>query len=235
MAFPDHGIVIRVLDFLESNPDLEERFFRKVRKYSHGCWTFTGSRGGDGYGYFFIPELKCQIAAHRFSYLLEYGVLPEGLLVLHECDNKPCVRPDHLFLGTWKDNMVDKTNKGRNNAPAGMRNGGACLTDSQVMEIFSSTSTVIQLSEKFGISRSHVSAIRCGHVWKHLQHFNDRSKPKRKLPVGATLSKLVEDEVLEIRHLHSTGLWTYRSLGEEFAVSEITVANICKRRTWKHI
>ena len=92
----------------------DDRFWAKVEK-TDGCWLWTGAiSGGTGYGGF-AWELKphLQTGAHRASWLLHNGEIPEGLWVLHHCDNRRCVRPDHLFLGTAKDNHTDMLVKGR--------------------------------------------------------------------------------------------------------------------------
>ncbi len=87
-----------------------ERFWSKVEK-SPDCWLWKAATAS-GYGTFRGPD-GLMIGAHRMSYILAYGAIPDGLQVLHTCDNKLCVRPDHLFLGTHQDNMDDMLAKGR--------------------------------------------------------------------------------------------------------------------------
>jgi len=88
----------------------KERFFARVNKIPGGCWEWTGPLEPSGYA-------RCwggtKERAHRFSWMIYNGPIPEGMLVLHKCDNKKCVNPDHLFLGTQLDNMRDKVEKGR--------------------------------------------------------------------------------------------------------------------------
>lgn len=96
---------------------LVERFWEKVEKTA-GCWVWTGSRVFYGYGNIGGPGNK-NIRAHRLSWELHNGPIPNGLCVLHTCDNPGCVRPDHLFLGTQKQNAEDKAQKGRCNAQRG--------------------------------------------------------------------------------------------------------------------
>ena len=93
---------------------ITERFWTKVEK-SDGCWIWKGSRHHNGYGYLHRGGHtdRHPARAHRFSWEIHNGPIPVGLWVLHRCDNPPCVRPDHLFLGTRKDNMVDCAAKGR--------------------------------------------------------------------------------------------------------------------------
>lgn len=96
---------------------LEERFLEKFDQ-TEGCWNWKGSikksmrPGHGGYGQFAITPEEV-FSAHRFSYLWFVGEIPEGLQVLHSCDNRKCVNPDHLFLGTHQDNMDDMKRKGR--------------------------------------------------------------------------------------------------------------------------
>lgn len=90
------------------------RFWIKVRK-TRTCWLWRRAKSAHGYGQFHYFMGHKQIAAHRVSWLLAYGEIPEGMCVLHDCDNPVCVNPNHLFLGTQKDNIHDMQYKGRDN------------------------------------------------------------------------------------------------------------------------
>jgi HNH endonuclease len=88
----------------------EHRFFNKI--LFNDCWEWTGSLNGEkGYGMFYDGSKR--IYAHRFSYLIHYGEIPEKLIILHSCDNSKCVNPDHLSVGTHKENSHQASSRGR--------------------------------------------------------------------------------------------------------------------------
>jgi len=93
-----------------------DRFWSKVIK-TDGCWIFQGANISSGYGGFYMkrvaPEKSKSTSAHRVSWELTFGPIPDGLWVLHKCDNRRCVRPDHLFLGDRLANILDCAAKGR--------------------------------------------------------------------------------------------------------------------------
>jgi hypothetical protein len=102
------------------NRSLAERFWEKVDR-SGECWTWTASKIGRGYGQIGITRSRSD-RAHRVSWRLAHGEIPNGLCVLHRCDNPSCVNPAHLFLGTKGDNAADRQKKGRTVAPTGDKN-----------------------------------------------------------------------------------------------------------------
>lgn len=93
---------------------LKDRFDEKVRKAPSGCWLWVGYRMQHGYGTIGLGRVvDGKATAHRVAYELYVGPIPPGMYVLHRCDNRACVRPDHLFLGTQQDNVDDMHSKGR--------------------------------------------------------------------------------------------------------------------------
>lgn len=155
---------------------VEERFLKIVRKTSD-CWLWTGATAGSsGYGAFNRyparkdprrgPEL-----AHRVSYELFVGPIPEGHFVLHKCDVRCCVRPDHLFTGTAMDNVHDMVKKDRMTPVRGEDKHSAKLTERDVREIrvrHQSGDTAKLLAEHFHVSTGAIYSIIHGRRWGHV-------------------------------------------------------------------
>jgi DNA-binding CsgD family transcriptional regulator len=147
---------------------IDERFWSKVERHPTECWEWRGHRDRGGYGSFSIDG-KERIA-HRVAWRETRGYIPDGLHVCHHCDNRGCVRPSHLFLGTRSDNMRDMVQKGRNRPPdnRGERHGLHKLTESAIQEIRSASGTQREIAERFGITQPTVSRIRRGLRWGHV-------------------------------------------------------------------
>ena len=96
---------------MEKNLCHANRFWSKVKK-TKDCWNWNGAKFSSGYGAFWLNGKNK--SAHRVSWELTNGQIPDGKLVCHTCDISACVNPNHLFLGTWKGNMEDRDKKGRN-------------------------------------------------------------------------------------------------------------------------
>jgi hypothetical protein len=142
-----------------------DNFWSKVEK-TDGCWFWRAAKTYNNYGRF---NYKGRImGAHQVSYILAHGDIPDKLWVLHTCDHRDCVNPEHLFLGTRQENMDDMAAKGR--SARGMRNANAKLTDEQVLTIRSLVGehSQAELCRMFNISPMQMSRIVRGLRWKHL-------------------------------------------------------------------
>lgn len=138
-----------------------------------GCWVWVASIGQYGYGQLGWKEGESMKwgRAHRVAYELYVGPVPKGVHVLHRCDNRRCVNPDHLFLGNHAENMRDMAAKGRRKGIAfGARNGNAKLIDADVLEIRSSyhRGTLQRvIAQRFGVSRATVSRVIATWKFRH--------------------------------------------------------------------
>lgn len=131
-----------------------------------GCWEWSGGRYPDHYG--FLTDQEGRTAyAHRLAYRTWVGPIPEGKIIRHRCDNPPCINPEHLLVGTAKDNARDRLEHGQ--AMRGHSNPASRLTEENVREILSSSETTRGLARKFGVYASTVRDVRKGRSWTHLQ------------------------------------------------------------------
>src|ERR1044072_9471326 len=180
------GMVVREVD--------RERFVKKLKMdVNSGCWEWTASGNGNGYGTFTMNGKK--IRAHRFAFLLVNGQLPQGKpMVLHHCDNRACCNPEHLFAGDADDNGADMSRKGRAFAHVhpdrvvrgdkhgrrkhperfakGSRVGGAKLTEAIIPEIRLMSESGMRYKDialQFGVHHSLIGLIRNRKIWKHVK------------------------------------------------------------------
>jgi hypothetical protein len=166
-----------------ADPKVLARFLAKVDRTGE-CWIWTGGKRRGGYGETRFNG-RTQVAG-RVALELFIGPVPDGLFVLHSCDNPPCVRPSHLFTGTHADNAADKVAKGRQvsgnrhwtrlhpeRLARGAANGktrNAKLTPEKVHEIRSSDESSAAVAKRLGISRTTASDARSGKTWAHVPY-----------------------------------------------------------------
>ena len=142
------------------------RFFGYIEDQASDCWNWTGHIHHSGYGMYRSGF------AHRFSYAVANGPIPDGLWVLHKCDNRKCVNPSHLFLGTRQDNVDDMMAKGRGNKARGEAASNARLSAFDVIAIRNDMRTQKQIAGDYGIARSTVQAIKAKRNWAHVHSFS---------------------------------------------------------------
>lgn len=149
---------------------IRDRFWNKVALGTGDmCWIWLASKKRKGYGQF-RRDGKMQHAP-RVAYELAVGPIPSGMHVLHTCDNRACVNPSHLFIGTNADNVQDKVRKGRQARNCGSSNGRAKLTSGDVREIrrraAAKEGTQRDIAKEFGVSWQLVSFIVTRRRWKN--------------------------------------------------------------------
>lgn len=148
----------------------EERFWLRVKK-SKSCWEWQGRVGKLGYARIRRTD-RSRVFVHRLSYEMHHGPVPEGLLVLHTCDNRRCVNPKHLYVGTHQDNTDDMFRRGRANKAQGERHGNAKLSDAEarrLVDMFrAGEATVAQLAVRYNLHPVHVDGVIKGRRRKHL-------------------------------------------------------------------
>lgn len=154
----------------DCSSDPHERF-RYEPDPETGCWTWTGSKTGDGYGRLRVGKRRT-VLAHRFSFEAHKGPIPTGMFVCHRCDNPICVNPEHLFLGTGADNMQDMVAKGRyvahRKGPIGERARAAKLTEEKVLAIRADARVATAVAAEYGVSARAVQMIRARQTWRHV-------------------------------------------------------------------
>jgi len=141
---------------------IEERTVRSL----NGCLEWTGAACHIGYGRMKVSGVKK--LAHRVSYEIHVGPIPDGLFVLHRCDNPRCVDPAHLFLGTNQDNMDDMNAKNRGRKARGSASGCAKLKESDVLKIRNDIRNIRDIAASYGVGKSTIGYIKSRVTWRHV-------------------------------------------------------------------
>ena len=210
---------------------VNERFFERVQlDLLSGCWNWTGTKNAKGYGRIAgeingqrVAESGRQMLAHRVSWMLHAGPIPQGpgahgTVIMHTCDNPGCVNPQHLRLGTQADNVKDMVKKGRkvSGTPSGVAHWLSSFKDQADIDLICATvGKTKELAEKYGV---HVCTI------KRIRRRNGAVIPDAEKFVNKPLSK----EAIE--HIRSTKPGT-RGLGRLYGVGKTTIASIRKGLT----
>jgi hypothetical protein len=146
-----------------------ERFWNKIhKKEPTECWLWNSCIHKEGYGQFYYKG-KVE-KAHRISYILTYGEIPEGLLIRHTCDVRHCVNPNHLLTGTDMDNTNDKIERNRHNK--GIDHARCKLTEEQVIQIrYRYENEKVShsvLAKEYDVKRACIASILSRRTWKHI-------------------------------------------------------------------
>lgn len=145
-----------------------EEFWNRVNQ-TDTCWLWTGAVRTDGYGH--CRYQGNQVSCHRLAWTLTYGEIPIGLCVLHKCDVRLCINPDHLYLGTKKDNSRDAIVRGRWKPFQGEAHGSSKIDEVAVRLIFGLSKTGLtheEIGEQVGLKRGMIGNILRREAWKHV-------------------------------------------------------------------
>ena len=192
------------------------------------CWEWPGKRDRSGYGC--LRAQMQHLRAHRVSYILYHGPIPDGLWVLHHCDNPPCCNPAHLWLGTNAENTADKMRKGRHRSLLGEANPISKITAENVAFIRAQRGKVSQesLAQMFNMTQTNIGAIQRGKSWKAQP--NSSTAPSR---VRRSNEKLTEEDVREL--FRQRTLKTHRELAQQFGISPGYVHHILHFKKWRRL
>lgn len=202
-----------------------QRFWFKVDIQDGGrCWEWLGHRNRWGYGAFWLNGKH--LRAHRFVYELIHGPIPDGLVVMHSCDNPACVRPDHLSLGTHRDNWLDSKKKGRQvqRNLYGEESPKAKLTDEQVATIrdhYAQGQRAQYLADEYGVGVATIYALIRFCSWK--QTGGARPEKERKPRYARKYS---DELIAAIHERYAVGDIGPRALARLFGLPYGTVSNL---------
>lgn len=226
------------LPYWTHDPDAVATFWYYT-KVATDCWLWQGPLT-NGYGEFRIRRdgKRYGLRAHVFSLALHY---PEEftpyLFTCHECDNPPCVNPNHLWQGTVKDNQADMARKQR--SCLGEKHWRSTLTSEQVLEMrqqYAAGVPTAYIARTFGISISHVADVVRGRSWRHLgEALPDLTNTNHAKGERNNKAKLTAEQVIEIRKRFDAGGLTYSALAREYEITPVAMRRLVLRVTWRHL
>lgn len=204
------------LDLIITRQKDAERFRRKLPMHLGPvqCWEWPEHRNAEGYGKFGLGK-KCE-SAHRVSFRLFNGSIPPDMVVMHKCDNPPCCNPAHLKLGTWRDNAVDKWEKGRGNWARGDKNGSRLHPER------------LKRGDE-NVSRKNPELLPRGenHWTAKKPHCVARGQDTGK-------AKLTDEDIVEMRRLFRAGMNT-PSLAKKFGLNQNSTYSALRGKSWAHV
>lgn len=201
--------------------DIVERFYTKIDRSSNNCWIWKGRKTKGGYGNVdIIHDGKWRgINAHRLSYLLIHGEVPDNIHVCHSCDNPPCCRPDHLWLGTFEENMQDAIDKGRKDN-TGEKNGRRKINWETVNEIRAcKDKTRNELAKEYGLKKMQVGNIIRNISWHDPEY----------IPPKSPYRTWSEEDINDVCNRRNNGA-TFESIAKSYGVHWTRVWQIEKKR-----
>lgn len=204
------------------------------------CWIWTGPVISRGYGSFCIRGEKTY--AHRAAYEYANGQgSAEGLVVRHTCDNPPCVNPNHLLVGTHRDNAADMIQRGRGNPPIGERSPFSVLKADNVTEarrLARSGMPISEIIKIFPVNHAHMRKILLGRKWAHVPGTLVESEickaPHHKPKPGQSASKMTPEKVLAVKRALREGERII-DIAKQYGVSNSLIGGIKSGKVWSHV
>lgn len=233
----------------------KEHLFDYYKPTASGCWEWSRGRLKSGYGAAYVDGR--QQVAHRVAYELVRGQIPKGMYVCHRCDNPPCINPDHLWLGSHKENMHDAIKKGRASKPPvhkggdhwrlkfphmvehGEDNPNAIMTDESVIGLRRDYVAGVPLDvlfSKYDVTRNTIHEYTSGRRWKHLLGVDGsptleelKAECARRRRNSARLNQEKADEIRKRLAAGEQG----KDLAVEYGVHKATISDIRQNKIWR--
>lgn len=221
------------MDTFEPNEAVVERFWARVQQ-GEGCWIWTGGRNGEGYGQFMYQRRRT--TAHRFAWQCSNGVAcPAGRVIRHRCDNPPCVRPDHLEVGSTSQNVRDTYARRRRAAhtwPTGTARHNSQLDDETVAALrraARSGRSVQSLADEVDVSYSTVLGAIRGARWTHVSEPPVPGRRNR-VPNRNNFARNNPGLVADARRLQSRGA-SLQEIADQLAITKTAAFHCCRTQT----
>jgi Mor family transcriptional regulator len=210
----------------------EERFWASVKRgFDQECWLWK-RHTKQRYPKLRLDPFGASELAHRFSYMLAHGgTIPDGLVVMHTCDNTRCVNPSHLVVGTQAENIRDKCLKRRQ--AMGSRNAMAKLTEARACAVvadYNAGATIVGLARRERVSRSTIERLLTGKVWGHIAAKKMRSYSRS--GDGHAWAKLTKAVVAEARSAYAGKRGEVTALARRYGVSKSTISKVLRGKRW---